>query len=168
MTKKTYGQQLIDHRSKNLEMDDDIIEYRRQMEGEVLNNISHTVSQCKYSPLYQNKDFYIVVLFKVERIGVVPKTLVFARRSCPTPTYQQAVYKYHTLGDGLELLWSIPSKILYFHILRNAHVLLQDKECADITKFVLLMESEELLNWVKKENGEKKDAIIKISKENEA
>lgn len=168
MTKKTYGEQIIEHRSQRHEMDDDIIEYRREMEKKVLSQFPHVISQAKYSPLYGGRDFYIVVLFKVERIGAVPKTHIFARRSCPTPTYKQAVWKYHNVGDGLEFLWSIPDQILYWHIVRNAPTLMNDKECSDITKFVMLMESGELLEWVKKENGYKKDAVIKISEGTEA
>lgn len=168
MIKKTYGQQIIEHREKNLDMEDDIIEYRRQMEPSIVDNISHTISQSKYSPIYAGKDFYIVLIIKKERIGGTPRTMVFARRSCPTPTYKQSVWKYHNNADSLEFLWSIPDEILYWHIVRNAHTLVEDKECADITKFVMLMESGELLNWVKKENGEKDDAVIIINKEIEA
>jgi hypothetical protein len=43
-----------------------------------------------------------------------------------------------------------------------------DKECADLAKFVILMESGELLEWVKKENGEKRDAVIKIQEQQES
>lgn len=160
--KKTYGQTIIEHREKNLTMDDDVIEYRREMEPHIMQNIHETVSKSKYHPLYANRDFYVVLLMKVQRVGQVPETLVFARRSCPTPVYKQSVWKYHTLSDSLEFLWTIPDSVLYYHIIRNSHKYLADKECADLAKFVFLMESGELLNWVKKENGEKVDAVIKL------
>lgn len=168
MTKKTYGQQINEHRAQNIGIEDDIIEYRRQMEPSVLDNISKTISTAKYSPLYRGKDFYIVLLMKKERIGEAPRTMVFARQSCPTPLYKQSVWKYHNSADSLEFLWSIPDTVLYWHIIRNAHTLINDKECSDLTKFVMLMESGELLRWVKKENGEKDDAVIKITKEIQA
>jgi hypothetical protein len=165
--KKTYGQQLLDHQSKNLELESDVIEYRREMEPDILRKIYNTITEAKTKPLYTNRNFYVVMLIKKERFGDTPRTLIFARRSCPTPTYKQCVWKYHNNSDHLEFLWSIPDIILYYHILRNKHKYLVDKECSDLTKFVILMESGELLEWVKHENGEKVDAVIKISKENE-
>ena len=43
-----------------------------------------------------------------------------------------------------------------------------DKETAELAKFVILMENGELLKWVKKENGEKIDAVIRIENEEQA
>jgi hypothetical protein len=69
--------------------------------------------------------------------------------------------------DTLEYLWSIPDQVLYWHIFNNQAQYIHDKECATLAKFVILMESGELLTWVKKENGELKDAVIKLQKESE-
>ena len=163
--KKTYGETIIDHQGKNLTLDDDIIEYRRQMEPSILKDIAETAAKAQQNDLYRNKDFYIVMLIKKERIGQVPRTYIFARRSCPSPIYKQSVWKYRRNSDQLEFLWSIPDSLLYHHIMENLTKYLADKECSDLAKFVLLMESGELLEWVKKENGEKRDAVIKIDKE---
>lgn len=160
--KKTYGQLVSEHSGKNLTLDDDVIEYRKAMEPTLLNDLKMTAEKAAASSSYKNKNFYVVVLFKVERIGQAPRTFVFARHSCPTPTYKQAVWKYHHVSGALEFLFSIPDKILYYHIFRNAQKYLADKECSDLAKYVLLMESGELLQWVKRENGEKIDAVIKI------
>lgn len=103
------------------------------------------------------------MLTKVERLGGVPHNMIFARRSCPTPVYRQSVWKFKNILDQLEFLWCIPDSILYNHILRKKESYLADKECAELAKFVILMESGELLEWVKRENNEKKDAIIKIN-----
>lgn len=158
--KKKFGTQLLEHQAKNLTMDDDVIEYRRSMEKDIMANVYKTADQAKDLPLYVNSDFYIVLLIKKERWGDVPRTLVMARKSCPTPVYKQAVWKYHR-GGNLEFLWSIPDAVLYNHIIGNARKYLDDKETADTAKFVLLMESGELLQWIKKENGEKPDAVIR-------
>lgn len=166
MPKKTYGQTIVDHREKNLTLDDDVIEYRQEMEPGIMRDIEQTAKKAKNTALYKGRDFYIVLLIKVERIGQAPRTLTFARRSCPTPTYKQSVWKYKTVSDTVEYMWTIPDAILYHHILRNSQKYLMDKECADLAKFVLLMESGELLDWVKKENGEKIDAVIKNNEEN--
>lgn len=155
----TYGKVISDRLGK-YELEDDVIEYRQQMEVDVINNIHGVIDSAKQSAIYQNKDFYVVLLMKVERIGQSPRTYVFARRSCPTPTYNQSVWKYHHQVGTLEFLYNIPDKILYYHIINNSQKYLNDPECRDLARFVVLMESGELLEWVKKENGEKIDAII--------
>ena len=161
--KKTAGQQVLEHDARRLDFDDDIIEYRKSMEAELINNIHNTVAVSKNNTVYKGKDFYIVVLMSNDRVLRSPKSIVLARQSCPTPVYKQSVWKYHHASDSLEFLWSIPDSILYYHIVRNPSKYLNDKECADLAKFVLLMESGELLKWCKKENKEKQDAIIKIN-----
>lgn len=163
--KDTYGTLLSAHYAKGLQMEDDVIEYRKEMEPQVIKDIENAVNAALSAPQYKNKDFYIVALFNVERIGSVPRCRVFARQSCPTPVYKQAVWKYHRVSGALEFLWVIPGSMRYYQILHNKNFFIHDKEMADITKFVVLMESGELLDWVKKENGEKIDAVIKINKE---
>jgi hypothetical protein len=166
MTKRTYGQKIIDHNAQNLTLDDDVIEYRKQIEHKLLADLSDVTNQALINPIYKDKDFYIVTLMKVERIGQAPRTFTLARQSCPTPVYKQSVWKYSRLSGNLQFLWSIPDAILYHHILKNQQKYLADKECADLAKFVILMESGELLTWIKQENGEKADALIINAKEN--
>ena len=163
--KKTYGSQILDHYKRDLTLEDDVIEYRRKLESDILKEIDETVAKSKNHSLYRNKDFYIVMLTKMEKIGSAPRNYIFARQSCPTPVYRQSVWKYRHVSDQLEFLWCIPDSILYYHILNNRQKYLSDKECADLAKFVILMESGELLEWAKRENGEKVDAVIKIDKQ---
>ncbi len=163
--KKKAGQIIVEHDAQQHTLDDDIIEYRRQMEPDILAMIYNTVEKSKCEPLYTNSDFYIVLLQTVDAVLKQPKNIVIARKSCPTPVYKQSVWKYRSLSDSLEFLWSIPDSLLYYSIVHNPTVYLQDKECAELAKFVILMESGELLEWVKKENGEKKDAVIRIQAE---
>jgi len=55
-------------------------------------------------------DFYIVVLFKKERhLTNIMRQMFFYRQSCPTPQYDQTVYKYHRDDDELEFLWVVPN-----------------------------------------------------------
>lgn len=163
--KKTYGQIIEEVRQKNLQMEDDVIEYRKEMERQVLIDIDQTIDKAKSTALYSNKDFYVVLLIKKERIGQTPRFLTLARLSCPTPVYKQSVWKYRHVSGIKEFLWTIPDSILYHHILRNTPKYINDPECADIAKYVVLMESGELLDWVKRENGEKIDAVIKLGQE---
>lgn len=159
------GQIISDHMAQEIDLIDDIIEYRRAMEPDIMRRVHKTAQDAKNKPLYIFQDFYVVLITTIDRVLKQPKIIPVARRSCPTPVYKQSVWKYHWASDELEFLWSIPDAILYYHILNNISHYLQDRECADLSKFVMLMEQGELLEWVKKENGEKKDAVIKISSE---
>lgn len=165
--KKLAGQVLLEHDNLQLDLQDDISEYRRAMEPDIMARIYDTAQKAKDKDGYIGKDFYIVLLTTVDRVLRQPKIIPLARKSCPTPVYKQSVWKYRTISGTLEFLWSIPDAILYYHILHNRVKYINDKETADLAKFVILMENGELLEWVKKENGEKKDAVITITeKEN--
>lgn len=56
-------------------------------------------------------DFYIVVLFKKERfLTTTVRQYFFYRQSCPTPQYDQTVYRYDRNSDKIEYLWTVPDK----------------------------------------------------------
>ena len=163
--KKLAGQIILEHDAKGLNLEADIIDYRREMEPDIIRYLRNTADKAKNEDGYRGKDFYIVLLTTNDRVLRQPKLTYLARKSCPTPVYKQSVWKYkHSTGD-LDFLWAIPDSILYHHILRNQTQCLNDKETSQLAKFVVLMENGELLRWVKKENGEKIDAVIRINKE---
>lgn len=167
-SKKLAGQIMLEHDKLGLDLEDDITEYRRSMEPDIIQRLYKTANDAKNQDGYRGKDFYIVLITVVDRVLRQPKIMTLARKSCPTPVYKQSVWKYKTFDGQLEFLWSIPDELLYHHIIRNQMKYIDDKETSEIAKFVILMESGELLRWVKKENGEKKDAIIKINNKEEA
>lgn len=160
--KKKAGQIILEHDSHRISMEDDVIEYRKAMEPDIMTKLYNTAKQAKNNDLYRSKDFYVVLTTTPDRVLRQPKILTWARKSCPTPVYKQSVWKYRSESDHLEFLWSIPDQILYYHILHNKAKYMNDKECSELAKFVILMESGELLTWIKKENGEKLDAVIKM------
>lgn len=159
----TYGQTVMEHHAKAHTLEDDVIEYRRTMEREIIGNMQSVIAKALTEPQYKNRDFYVVLLMKVEHLGQAARTFLFTRLSCPTPVYKQSVWKYHHFSGSLEFMWSIPDSILYHHILKNPTKYTADKETSDLAKYVILMESGELLEWIKKENGEKTDVQILIS-----
>ncbi|HEY5267610.1 MAG TPA: hypothetical protein VII94_00560 [Candidatus Saccharimonadales bacterium] len=163
--KKLAGQEILEHDNLCLDLEDDISEYRRAMEPDIMARLRDTTNKAKDTYGYIGKDFYIVLITTIDRVLRQPKIIPLARKSCPTPVYKQSVWKFKTASGELEFMWSIPDVILYYHILNNQAKYLNDKETADLAKFVVLMENGELLKWVKKENGEKIDAVIKINKE---
>jgi len=165
MTKKTYGQAVFEHHAKQLTLEDDVIEYRRLMENDVLDKIYKAIEQAKSHHLYTNRDFYIDLRWMVEHIGQAFKPIPIVKRACPTPTTQQTVMKYHHKSGVIEWLWTLPTPITYYGILNNLNKFLEDKETQQSAQFCHLHHSGELLKWVIKENGEKPDALITIKKD---
>lgn len=163
--KKLAGQVIREHDALALDLEDDIVEYRRAMEPDIMDNIYKAVDKARLKDGYFGKDFYIVLITTIDRVLRQPKIIPLARKSCPTPVYKQSVWKYKNVTGELEFLWSIPDSILYYHIINNQAKYLADKETQQLAQFVILMESGELLEWVKKENGEKIDAVIKLDNE---
>lgn len=54
-------------------------------------------------------DFYIVVLLKKERLlQNVVRQLFFYRQTCPTPEFDQTVYKFYRKHSNLEYIWTVP------------------------------------------------------------
>jgi len=82
------------------------IDYEREMHKDYENE----VIKCINAHLkILSGDFFVVVIRKRERIlENVYRNYFFARKSCPTPTYDQTVYKYHRKDDVIEFIWVVP------------------------------------------------------------
>lgn len=80
--------------------------------------------------------FFIVVLLKKERIlcNNVVRQYFFARKSCPTPQYDQIVYKYDHIQESLEFIWAIPDKPACRLIKKTGHRLPPEQQ--QLVKFV--------------------------------
>lgn len=80
-------------------------------------------------------DFYVVVLFKKERLlKNVVRQYFFPRLSCPTPEYDQIVYKYTRNSQKLEFIWVVPDKQSTIDLPLMAKVLPEDQQ--DLIQFV--------------------------------
>ena len=56
-------------------------------------------------------DFFIMVITKKEPLlKNVLRNYFIARQTCPTPGYDQAVYKYDHENQAVNFLWVVPSK----------------------------------------------------------
>lgn len=166
--RKTVGQIILEHDAKGHDLQDDVHEYTLEMGKEIMANIHKAIQDALLRPVYQNKNFYISLVTTIDRMLHKPKNIPIVRLSCPTPVYKQSVWKYHYKSGGLEFLWSIPSMLRCQDVIKNPHKYKDDQESKLFAQFILLFESGELLEWVKKENGEKPDAVIKIKKDEEA
>jgi len=104
-------------------------------------------------------DFFVVVLTKKERVlDNVLRNYFFHRYTCPTPEWDQAVYKYHRAGDHLEFLWVVPSRDTCQYMADNALTI--DKEQRELLNFVLDFNDGTLLQRAKQLNGEGENVIL--------
>ncbi len=98
-------------------------------------------------------DHYVVVTCKKEPlIENVIRNLFHGQRWCPTPTYDQSVYKYHADDEKLEYLWTVPDQQTCEVFLRNpGHVLAEEQQLLDM---IIQFDTGVLLKKCKKLNGE--------------
>ena len=99
-------------------------------------------------------DFYIVRLLKREQLmpDMLPRGYMFTRHTCPTPQYDQTVFKYHAQDDEIEFLWTVPD-------LQTAVMLMNNKlyvhpQEYDLLKYVIDFFNGTLDTLAMKENGE--------------
>jgi hypothetical protein len=98
-------------------------------------------------------DFFVVVLTKREKVLVgVLRNYFLARESCPTPFYEQSVYRFeHATGD-LHYVWTVPDQDTCVYLVKNA--LSVPSEEQQLLKFVIDFFDGSLLAKAKKYNGE--------------
>ena len=129
--KKTVGAEALELQTKKDEKIDPIELQRAVHEG---NSSEDSFEHQVFLALQKgrasfDKDFYVVVLFKKERLlHNVVRQYFFPRISCPTPEYDQVVYKYHRERDELEFLWVVPDKQSCKELPLNGHLLPLDQQ----------------------------------------
>jgi len=105
-----------------------------------------------------NGDFYVTVLTKKEKLMDVMRHYYLHRESCPTPDYDQAVYRYNSEDDELSFLWVIPGKDTCQTFRDNAAIV--DKNEWELLKFVLDFYDGTLDVMARKFNGESFEDIV--------
>ena len=153
--KITVGEQYLKVAYKHPESRDPI-ELQREMQKEYIDNLTQTVlSFRKDNP----RNFYIVQLTKRERLlENVLRNYFFCRFTCPTPEYDQSVFKYEHGIEAIEYLWTVPDRDTCQHLRDNAlQVVPEEKE---LLQFVLSFYDGSLFNLAKHLNGEKKDSPL--------
>ena len=110
---KTVGKIVLDLAEKDHESID-VRDIRAEWQKDYYNKIESCI---KESLSKFDGDFYVVVESKVERVlANVIRNFIFSRASCPTPHYDQVVYKYNRGLDKVEFIWCIPDKATCEHM----------------------------------------------------
>lgn len=109
-----------------------------------------------------DSDYYIVVLTKKERIlENVLRNFFFSRKSCPTPEYDQAVYKIHKeKNQAIQFLWVLPSKDTCQLFIENALIIAPEERL--LLHYILEDSSGNLLRYAKKLNNEQDNSAFLV------
>jgi len=134
----------------------DPIELEREMHKDYEKNIWECIERCE--KFFPHSDFFVIVVTKKERLMPnVLRNYFFGRQSCPTPEYDQTVYRYRHTGD-IEFLWVVPSKDTC-EIMR-ANALQVPPEEKELLYFVLKFYDGSLIELSKKMNKEAADSLF--------
>lgn len=150
MTKETVGKIARDLMMKDQESRSPI-ELEREMQSEYMEELLKCVD-THYELLAGN--FFIQVITKNEKLlHNVFRNYFAARRSCPTPDYDQTVFMYNREKGAIEYIWTIPSKDTCIHLLMHANEVVESER--PLLKFVMQFENGQLARRCMELNNEK-------------
>ena len=153
MTKKTVGKIATELQEKNTEKIS-IIDQQREMQKQYMNDLMVAVDRgCQMF----DKDFFIHVETKVEKLLTnVVRNYFIPRLSCPTPNYDQSVYRYNRDQGRIEYIWTIPDRDSAHHLLLNSKDVVQEER--ELLNFVIKFADGTLFKICKKYNNEQDDS----------
>lgn len=150
MKRDTVGKISWDLLANSSFLDHSADEQMKEQLNEFEDNILESIERGKKTFPH---DFYIVVETKKEpKMKNVLRNYFIIRQSCPTPQYDNSVYKYHATTEQCEFLWVLPSKQVYAMLKNHALELPLDQR--QLLQFVLEDADGTLLRKCKKLNGE--------------
>jgi len=156
--KETIGKVAVDGMLKDHDTRS-VVELEQEMQKEYMNELLNCIDA------HYNKwttDFYVSVITKREVIlHNVLRNYFTARLSCPTPTFDQSVFKYHRQDGKVEYLWTVPSEDACIHMKENALAIVDEER--PLFNFVLQFSDGTLLKLAKKLNGEEEKSIALVS-----
>ncbi len=154
--KETVGKVAVDLQKSN---DNPVaaVEQMQESLSEYEDNVFQCIERCKKD--YPNKDFYVVVITKKEKLlENVMRNFFYGRLSCPTPDWDQTVYKFKRKGEQLVFMWVIPDKIACDYMIAYERYI--PKEQMHLLKYVKADRDGTLLKLAKELNGEKSDSSL--------
>src|ERR1700677_1248316 len=160
--KKTIGQQVVDISKDRSGGTLDIREVMAASEREHMQSLmwcaEHAAKQVQCMPecpdICKTNEamtgtFYIEVLAKKESVfdqaffdgtkndyvGGVTRLQQMAKKACPTPFFDQTLYKYNSYTGDLQFMWVVPDIDTCIRFYENQHLV--TSEVADLAKFIL-------------------------------
>lgn len=117
-------------------------------------------NECKNRSALEG-DFYVSVLLKKEKLMQnVLRAYFVPTQACPTPHYDQTVYKYNDAKGQVEFLWVVPDQETCEIFRENKNIIVPEER--DLLKMVMYYYDGTLFNMMKKLNGETKYAGVAL------
>ena len=154
--KETVGKQLQDHLQKKHDRMS-VVELTRQIQGDHVNILIDVINKSKQ---VWNGDFYISLLPKLEKSLAYKaiRSYFKADYACPSPHYDQSVFKYHAQDENLEFIWTVPDKDTVEYYIHFANEVVPEER--ELLGFCIAFKNGLLNDVCNQLNGEKKDSII--------
>lgn len=137
------------------------------------NEISRQVMADKFNDLldvveagrkFYEGDFFIKMIFKKERkFGptLLPRIFIEHCRDCPTPDYDQNIFRYNKHDDTLEHIWTIPDRETCFTYIENKEIVVKEEQ--QLLQYILDFADGTLYKKAKQFNREEKHSNIIIT-----
>lgn len=153
--KETVGKKSLELAQKEPESRDPV-EIQRSMLRDFLKHLEETINEG--ARIYPG-DFFVLIITKRERLMQnVFRNYFFHRSSCPTPDYDQTVYRYIKKDNAVEYLWTIPDRETALMLKENALSVVESEK--QLLYFVLAFADGDLFKLAKKLNGELDDSPL--------
>lgn len=151
--KPTFGQQYVDNAKKNTDNGMiNVLELAAQMKENFMPNVLDVVDKNynKYPG-----DFYVVVAERTEKLfdKKAFRDQFFDTQDCPTPNYDQHVFRYNKQKGQLEHWWTIPDRDTCLYLLQHYKELPPEEH--QLLSWVFQFATGQLHIIMKKLNGEK-------------
>ena len=133
-----------------------IIDQQRKMQEDYIKEliIAAERGRKKYTG-----DFFIHVETKKEKLlDNVIRNYFIDRKSCPTPNYDQSVYKYNSDLQEIIHVWTVPDRETCFYFLHNSSYIVQEEK--ELLDFIGKFARGELFMLCKAYNNEEPDSPI--------
>lgn len=150
LNNKTFGHQYLEGIKKDSGQTN-VKDIRDGLLSEWDQNILEVVQKTRQQ--LPSRHFYVCVTTKREYLAKNTIRNYFeSKYDCPTPQFEQVVYKIHEGGTNILLLWVIPNKEACRYLKDNA-LQVPEKE-KELLQYVLLFGEGKLDQLAQKENGE--------------
>jgi hypothetical protein len=152
----TIGSQLLELSQRNIEKMS-VVEAWKLKEADYIKNL---IECAEFNRKLYIGDFFICTQLKTETLlsHALPtfREYFIAQATCPTPNYDQNVYKYSASTEEISYIWSIPDRETSHYLFENK--LLVDESERQLLDFVLKFADGSLFRLMKELNGEKYDS----------
>ena len=162
MKEKTVGQIYLEAQATP-DNEIDVAELTQKYFKEYEENLVKTIENGK--KLYPDEPyFFIEDITKRERLmAKLIRHLILPRATCPTPNYDQTVFRYCKADDALEYIWTIPAPEVCREYIDS--MLLLGPEDKELLQFILDFRDGKLELLARKLNNEEFQTNITLIKE---